>query len=233
MTRPRYPSDDLRAKIKPHFRVHLSAANHPKTVATYADNDLFAAWVRLGMLGVERGAAHTGDRIHMSRFDVVRVSGRHRFDSALILVRCLADMLGWSIEYRGDITVIQFRNLGTKQGFTPRLRAEAPRTPQDSACSPPPVPSPLSPSLRARSATGSDPIKTVYDRGVALLTSRGITESNARSFLGRLRKRHKDDDDKVLGLLDRAGSQVDPVAWLAKTMQDPSKREYVPGGYRE
>lgn len=224
MTRPRYPSDELRAKIKPHFRAHLSMANHPKTVAVYADNDLLATWLRLGMLGVERGAAHTSDKIYLSRADVERTSGRRRADVAGTLLERLANVLGWSIERHGDVTVIHFRNLGTKQGFTPRLRAETPRS---SAGLPMlPSPRPHSPSLRAENAPNGDPVKGLFDAGVALLTRHGVPERDARAIVGRLRKHHRDEQAHALIL--KAAKMTDPREWLCATLKEPSERPYSP-----
>ncbi len=152
MAREQFQSDlewnEARRKVKPHFKLHHSIANHPRTIGAFADNDLFACYCRLGLLASERGAAHTGDRISLSRADVERTSGRRRRDVALTLLERLANVLGWWTERRGDVLVIEFRNFARKQGLTPR----GPRSEEaDSAASPLPVPVPLSPSAEETS----------------------------------------------------------------------------------
>lgn len=64
-----------------------------------------------------------------------------------------------------------------------------------------------------------DPVKELFDVGVAILTASGTPEKQARSLIGKWRKGH--DDAKVLqGLLDcRAASISEPVEWLTKRFQ--------------
>jgi hypothetical protein len=65
-------------------------------------------------------------------------------------------------------------------------------------------------------APTSDPVKQVFDLGVALLTEANCEPKNARSLLGKWRKEH--GEAKVLqALLDcRAKSISNPVEWLSK-----------------
>ena len=63
-----------------------------------------------------------------------------------------------------------------------------------------------------------DPVKLIFDKGVALLTAAGSDDPSARSFLGKLRREH--GDVKVLAALVRAESEhpTSPVEWLTKTV---------------
>jgi hypothetical protein len=135
--RPRYPSDDARLRVKPHVRIHHSITNHPRMVRVWPDNDLLACWLRVMLLASRQGAAHTGDILHLTPADVELLSGRRRRDVALTLLGRLADVMGWWLERRGNVTLIHVRNFARKQGLTPQLRGVPPRTPFSS-----PSPSP-------------------------------------------------------------------------------------------
>lgn len=127
-----FPSDEIRKKVKPHVRVHLSIQNHPRTVSMYEDNDMLATWLRLMVLASDRGAAHTGDWIALNRTDLQAVSGRRRADVALTFVERLADVLGWLRERRGNVIAIQIRNFAKKQNITPRACGATPLDPAPS-----------------------------------------------------------------------------------------------------
>lgn len=133
MARPRYPSDDARQRIKPHVRIHHSITNHPRFAAIVADSDLFAMLVRLWLVASQKGAAHTGDQLTLSRADVAWITARLRRDMALTSLSRLAHVAAYSLRHDGDITVIHVRNFAKKQNITPRLRRVATR---NSAASP-------------------------------------------------------------------------------------------------
>jgi len=64
-----------------------------------------------------------------------------------------------------------------------------------------------------------DPVKTMFDTGVRVLTERGIPERQARSVLGKCRGELK-DDGKLLSILlsvDRE-NPVEPLAYLSKAV---------------
>lgn len=59
-----------------------------------------------------------------------------------------------------------------------------------------------------------DPAEVIFGRGVPLLTASGVTEKNARSMLGMLRKTH-DDEDVIAALQACVDSKaMEPVAYL-------------------
>jgi hypothetical protein len=129
MPRPRYPSDDeWKEQRNPAvFRVHCSIQNHEKTLAVWADNNLLAAYVRLGVLCRDRGAGENADWVSLSAFDVQRITGRRRLDVARTSLELLANLVGWDFLHQGDITSIHFRNFSKKQGYAPRNSRTTPR----------------------------------------------------------------------------------------------------------
>ena len=63
-----------------------------------------------------------------------------------------------------------------------------------------------------------DPVKLIFDKGIALLTGAGMPEQSARAFIGKLRQEHR--DVKVLEALVLAETEhpASPVEWLTKTV---------------
>lgn len=100
-----------------HFKVHCSVQNHEKTASMAADNDLFALWVRLGILAVERFANKTDDTFLVSDRELPRLTGKYRADVARTLLRRLADVTPTSAERDGDVWRITIPNFSKKQGF--------------------------------------------------------------------------------------------------------------------
>lgn len=212
MSRPVYPSDESRRKIKPHVRIHHSAQNHPKTAAVWADNDLLALWLRILMRASERGAAHTGDCLTLSRAQVRELAGGPP-DWRTVVSRWerLRKHLGWNTSDLRDTTrteyVVHVRNFAKKQNLTPHGGGVSLR---NSAVSP--LPTPHTSSERDKSlsaATPPDPVKDLFETGVKLLGKEN------RSLIGKLRKVH--GDAGAMALLVQAQSKTDPKEWLAAT----------------
>lgn len=67
-----------------------------------------------------------------------------------------------------------------------------------------------------------DPVKDLFDLGVAILTRAGRTEREARSLIGRLRKDRTDEE--AASILVSAKSSTDPAAYIAKAMQPKPRR---------
>jgi hypothetical protein len=68
-----------------------------------------------------------------------------------------------------------------------------------------------------------DPAKAVFDAGVQVLTGAGLSERQARAFVGKLRKGHPDQDGQILGAImdcGRAGA-VDPIPWITAALHKP------------
>jgi uncharacterized protein YdaU (DUF1376 family) len=68
-----------------------------------------------------------------------------------------------------------------------------------------------------------DPVKTLFDAGIRILTSAGMTEQRARTFLGKLRKDHPGKDEAILAAIMncRKAGAVDPVPWITASMSKP------------
>jgi Helix-turn-helix domain len=63
---------------------------------------------------------------------------------------------------------------------------------------------------------GADPVKELFDAGVALLVASGRTDRQARSLIGKWRK-SRTDGDVMTGLIEcRARAITEPVEWLEK-----------------
>lgn len=98
---------------------------------------------------------------------------------------------------------------------------------------PTPIPNTLD---KSNGGKPPDPVKELFDLGVALLVEAGSTEKQARSLIGKWRK-SKPDADVLQGLLDcRARSISEPIEWLEKRFKGAayiSKSGYEYRGDRE
>jgi hypothetical protein len=65
----------------------------------------------------------------------------------------------------------------------------------------------------------ADPVKTLFDLGISLLTEAGQTEKQARSLVGKWRKAKPDGEVLTAFLECRAESISNPVEWLTKRLQ--------------
>ncbi|MEG3144234.1 DUF1376 domain-containing protein [Sphingomonas sp. RT2P30] len=70
------------------------------------------------------------------------------------------------------------------------------------------------PNGNGRDAPVVDPVKALFDAGVALLTSAGISAKNARSMVGKWRKDRGDDAAMSAIAAATARSITDPVPWI-------------------
>lgn len=80
------------------------------------------------------------------------------------------------------------------------------------------------PSDSVPNGTGAEPappksVDKIFAFGVPLLTAAGISDRNARSMLGLMRKQH--GDDAVSSALDRCAEErpLEPVAWLQAALK--------------
>ena len=124
------------ARVKKHFKLHASLANHRKTAALFADNDMLALYGRIGILAIERFADKTGDSFLVHPRELLVLTGRGRADVARRSLERLADISPISVESEGDLLRIGFPNFAEKQGFDGKNGSR-------SGSSPPPPPSPM------------------------------------------------------------------------------------------
>jgi uncharacterized protein YdaU (DUF1376 family) len=80
----------------------------------------------------------------------------------------------------------------------------------------PPPPPAKSSEANASGGGAADPVKALFDVGVALLVETGSTEKQARSLIGKWRKGRK-DGEVLTALLDCRNRAIsNPVEWLEK-----------------
>ena len=66
-----------------------------------------------------------------------------------------------------------------------------------------------------------DPAKAVWDAGVRVLGASGVSDRQARSLVGKLRKDHPGQDSQILSAImdcGRAGA-VDPIPWITARLR--------------
>ena len=71
------------ARTVPHFKLHASIQNHRKTAMLFADNDLLAIYVRIGILLIERFADRTDDFAIVSGGDLITLTGCQQVSGAV------------------------------------------------------------------------------------------------------------------------------------------------------
>src|SRR5262245_50673041 len=128
-SRPRYPSDERhnerrrRERRPSFFKVHCSISNHPRTAGLFADNELFAGYVRLGLLCIEKGAAQTSNEVTLTSADLLKIFACEDLRTAQRYLHVLCKTLAWragiKTQGRRIVCTIEFRNLAKKQGITP------------------------------------------------------------------------------------------------------------------
>jgi len=70
----------------------------------------------------------------------------------------------------------------------------------------------------------ASPVDKIFGFGIPLLTAAGVSDRNARSMLGLMRKKH--GDEAVCAALDRCAEEqpLQPVAWLQKALAVANER---------
>lgn len=101
----------------PHFKVRLSIQNHEKMAAAFADNDMLAFWVRLGVKAVERFADRTGDTFLVHESELPFLTGTKRGDSARVVLNKLVSSSPLVANYQSPMWTIHIPNFSEKQGF--------------------------------------------------------------------------------------------------------------------
>jgi len=128
------------ARVRPHFKTHLTLEHHRKTADVYADNDLMALHTRLGMLAIEQFAAKNGGRFRVHRSQLSRLTGGKRRDKAEALLLRLATLLQLTCKLHGSYFDIEWPKLFEKQGFNEKngQRTVKELQPQSTLEAPPP-----------------------------------------------------------------------------------------------
>ncbi len=110
------------ARTRPHFKVHLSLQSHRRAVGVYADNDLLAMFVRIGMMAVERFAAKTDDSFTCSGLDLERLAGCRGVANARRRLARLVDVTRITLVEEGGHTEATVRPEGGHAEATARPR---------------------------------------------------------------------------------------------------------------
>lgn len=132
MARPKYPSDERRAKQRPHAKVHLSIRSHPRYAKVFADPEARGIVVGLWVLAVQYHAAKTGDRVTLGAGDLVWLTGRTQVAHAERALRALCARMQYPVSGDRHCLVVDVRNLKRKQGFDSALRSGDSDTPHPS-----------------------------------------------------------------------------------------------------
>lgn len=78
-----------------------------------------------------------------------------------------------------------------------------------------PIPTPTTVTkVTAAEAASDDPVKDIFDQGVALLTGAGKQPGHARSLIGKWRKERGDAPTLAAIIAARDSSASDPVEWI-------------------
>lgn len=130
LSRPRYPSDDRRLKIRPHAKVHLTIRNHPdpEYAEVFDDPMLRGVWTGLLVIAVGAFAGKTNDTVTLSQGDLVWLTGRSSASRAEPILLRLCSALGYECTKSGRRWVVKIRNLKRKQGLDYADRGTTPRT---------------------------------------------------------------------------------------------------------
>lgn len=94
--------------------------------------------------------------------------------------------------------------------------------PSNAASNAPECPSPSPSVTSVTGGVAADPVKSLFDDGVALLVGKGASQGAARSLIGQLRKKA---GDERLGLLIAEAQSLDitdPRAWLTAAANCPA-----------
>lgn len=128
----RFRSDEVRLKVRPHVKVHLTARSHRRTAKIFADPEKRGILLGLWLAAGEAFAGKTADTVTLTRADLTFITGRRLLDPGRTSLQGVCDLIGYSLQPDGDLTVITVRNFAKKQGWHPAKRGVTPRTPPPS-----------------------------------------------------------------------------------------------------
>jgi hypothetical protein len=147
--RPRYPSDEARKKQKPHVKVHLSIANHPKYGHVFEDPLLRGVIVGIWLIAARAHISATNDELTLSGADILWITGKERVVDGAKLLRRACEATAYNLRVACDRHptcprdtcerppkwVVAVRNFSRKQGFTEITPQTPAETPHNSALS--------------------------------------------------------------------------------------------------
>ena len=106
------------ARTKPHAKIHISVAHHPRTEAVWSDPRLRGMLVEVWRLAMERYAGKTNDTVGLRPLDRLSISGESTLidaDRSLVL---LFRTLKYRVRKYPNRWDVHIRNLAEKHGFS-------------------------------------------------------------------------------------------------------------------
>jgi hypothetical protein len=97
----------------------LTIQTHRKMADVWGNNDLLAAWLRVGVAGMEAYAARNADTFTVSGRRLCELAGCSGVGPAVLRLRCLVAAGLLELSCRGAAWELRIPNLAKKQGFTP------------------------------------------------------------------------------------------------------------------
>lgn len=131
MARPRYPSDDIRLTTRPHVKIGLDIANHPRTAAVWANLRKRGMLVELLRIATASWAGRRGGVVVLTTPNLASIMGQQH-SSNRSSVSALCSELGWTVEWIDFGLLVTIDNFSENQGFNSATRGEPPRTPSAS-----------------------------------------------------------------------------------------------------
>lgn len=175
MSRPRYPSDEARLKVRPHIKVHLTVATHRKTAEAWADPRMRGMLVELWRLAHEAHASKTHDEVILSPGSVVDVTGNPHHFYARRLLRSLCKSVGYGYRESGVSTIVSIRNFAKKQGLDSAVRGADAEHYAETSATPPP-----SASASASALESSLPPRSHTEASTPSVTLSGTRSARSR-----------------------------------------------------
>lgn len=105
-------------RTRPHVKVHLSVADHPKTAEVWADPRMRGMLVELWRKAGEKWAGKTGDRVALKATDRMDIAGTTAGPEADQGVTELCARVGYELRKYPNRWVVRVRKFARKQGFS-------------------------------------------------------------------------------------------------------------------
>jgi len=106
------------ARTKPHTKIHVSVAHHPKTQDAWADLEQRGMLVEVWRLGMERYAGKRGDIIGLTPTDRMSITCQSDQETADKMLSNLFKTVEYSTKRRPNRWDVQIRNFAKKHGFS-------------------------------------------------------------------------------------------------------------------
>lgn len=202
------------------FRFYAAAIRHPK-VARLSDKD-YRVWTELLSIAAENDGSIPclSDLKHLlnRRLDHLSSSVDRLVNGGLIDVLGNGyEPHGWTErQYKSDTSTDRVHKHRAKRNVSVAVTETPPDTETDTECS--------VAKATGASAPLTDPVKVMFDAGVALICEAGGTEQNARSWLGKAKRDH--GTEAVITMIGRAKREgsPDPIPFMEAGLRGAARR---------